>query len=61
MSTSEVAAALNVSRQTVTRYIRDQKLRARMVKVGKQGIYQIRRSDFRAFVQRYVRDDWDSW
>lgn len=58
MSASEVAAALHVSRQTVDRYIREGKLRARMIKVGERGTYQIRRSDFRAFVKRYVRDDW---
>ena len=58
MTASQVAAALHVSRQTVDRYIREGKLRARMIKVGKRGTYQIRRSDFVAFVNRYVRDDW---
>lgn len=58
MSAADVAAALHVSRQTVDRYIREGKLRARMIKVGKRGTYQIRRSDFIAFVKRYVRDDW---
>ena len=58
LSASEVAAALHVSRQTVDRYIREGKLRARMIKVGERGTYQIRRSDFVAFVKRYVRDDW---
>lgn len=58
MSTSEVAACLHVSRQTVDRYIREGRLRARLLKVGRRGTYQIRRSDFLAFVTRYVRDDW---
>ena len=58
MTASEVAAALPLSRQTVDRYIREGKLRARMIKVGERGTYQIRRSDFVAFVRRYVRGDW---
>lgn len=59
LSASDVAAALHVSRQTVDRYIREGRLRARMIKVGSRGTYQIRRSDFLAFIKRYVRDDWD--
>lgn len=58
MSAAEVAAALHISRQTVHRYIREGRLRARTIKTGKRGTYQIRRSDFLAFVKRYVRDDW---
>lgn len=58
MSVAEVAAALHLSRQTVDRYIRQGKLRARMIKVGERGTYQVRRFDFVAFVKRYVRDDW---
>ncbi len=59
LSTSEVARSLHVTRQTVDRWIRDGKLRARMLRTGERGIYQIRRTDFRDFVRRYVRDDWD--
>lgn len=58
MTASDVAAALHLSRQTVDRYIREGKLRARMIKVGRRGVYQIQRSDFLAFVKRYVEDDW---
>ena len=58
MTASEVAAALHLSRQTVDRYIREGKLRARKIKVGNRGNYQIRRSDFLAFVKRYIENDW---
>lgn len=58
LSASEVAAVLHVTRQTVGRWIRDGKLRARMIRTGQRGTYQIRRSDVVEFVRRYVRDDW---
>lgn len=58
ITTSEMAAALHVSRQTVTRWIREGRIRHREVKVGQVARYQVRRSDFAAFVKRYVRGDW---
>lgn len=58
MSASDVARELHVSRQSVDRYIREGKLRARMIRVGKRGFYQVRRSDFRVFVRRWIQDDW---
>ena len=54
----EIAAEMHVTRQTVTRWIRDGLLPARRVKVGDQVRYQVRRVDYRAFVRRYVSGDW---
>lgn len=58
MSSAEVAERIGVSRQTVARWIREDRLPARRIKVGGRMIYRIRRSDFVEFVRRYVQDDW---
>ena len=58
LSSSDVAARVGVSRQTVARWIREHKLRARRIEVGGRAIYRIRQVDLAAFVTKYVRDDW---
>lgn len=58
LTTTEVARQLGVARQTVDRWIRDGRLRARRIQVGERAIYRIRRSEFVAFVRRYVSGDW---
>ncbi len=56
MTTSQVAARLGVSRQTVSRWIREQRLAAVATRVGpRRPIYRVREADFFAFVRRYVR------
>ena len=55
MTTREIADALHVTRQTVTRWIRDGHLKAIAIEVGPRPIYKVRHSDFVAFVRRYVR------
>ncbi len=56
MTTIEVAAKLGVTRQTVSRWIRDKKLAAITIGVGqRRPIYRVREADFIAFVRRYVR------
>ena len=68
MSTADVARKLGVTRQTVSRWIRDGRLRAVRIAVGRAGetgrtaepsrsIYRIRPSAFAAFVRRYVTDE----
>jgi excisionase family DNA binding protein len=59
MSTTEIAALLGVERQTVSRWIRQNRLHARAI-VGPSGekvVYRVRYSDFMEFVRRYVRDN----
>ena len=57
MTTTDVAEKLGVTRQTVARWIRDQRLQATRIRVGKRATYRITRLDFVAFVRRYVEDD----
>jgi excisionase family DNA binding protein len=57
MTTQEVASALRVSRQTVTRWVRDGKLKAIRIRVGTRSVYRIRRSAFLSFLRTYVRDE----
>lgn len=54
MTTTEVASALRVSRQTVTRWIRDGHIEVITIRVGSRVIYRIPESRFRSFVRRYV-------
>ena len=54
MTTGEIAAALHVSRQTVTRWIREGRLEAVKLTPYQRPIYRVRVSRFRAFVARYV-------
>lgn len=59
MSTTEIAELIGVERQTVSRWIREGRLRARAI-VGPSGekvVYRVRHSDFLDFVRRYVRDE----
>jgi excisionase family DNA binding protein len=56
MTTEEVAQLLGVTRQTVSRWIREGRLGARAIQSGSRVIYRIRYSSFVAFVKRYVRD-----
>jgi excisionase family DNA binding protein len=58
LSTTEVAAQIGVARQTVDRWIRDGRLRARRIQVGKRAVYRVRRRDVYEFVRRYVSGDW---
>jgi predicted site-specific integrase-resolvase len=55
----EIALALGVSRQAVSRWVRTGKLRATVITVGARPIYRIRDRDFRSFLALYVRDEDD--
>lgn len=57
MTTDEVAQALRVTRQTITRWIREGKLAAVVIQTSSRPIYRVRRSAFRDFVRRYVRGE----
>lgn len=57
MTTTEIAAKLRVSRQTVSRWIREGRLEAIAIEVGPRPIYRIRESQYRAFLRRYVRGE----
>lgn len=54
VSTTEVAAAFGVERQTVARWIRTGKLRAIRIKVGQRSTYRIEVAEVRAFARRYI-------
>ena len=54
LTTAEVAASLRVSRQSVTRWIRDRQLGAITIKVSGRTTYRVPESRFREFLQRYV-------
>jgi excisionase family DNA binding protein len=55
----EIALRLHVTRQTVSRWVRTNKLRATIITVGARPIYRIRDRDFRAFLALYVRGEED--
>ena len=57
MHTSEIAELLGVSRQSVARWVREGRLKAIAISVGPRPIYRIRASDYRAFLNRYVRGE----
>ncbi len=59
LTTAQAAGELGVAHQTITRWIREGKLRARAIHVHGRPVYRIRRSDLAAFVRRYVTDSWD--
>ena len=54
LTTSEVAAAFRVERQTVTRWIRAGHLRAVRIRVGKRAVYRIEPAAVREFAKRYI-------
>lgn len=54
MTTDEIARALGITRQTVTRWIRQGKLAAITIRVGSRPVYRVTRPAFRAFLRRYV-------
>jgi excisionase family DNA binding protein len=54
MTTTEIAAALHVTRQTVTRWIRDGHLHVISIKVGKRITYRVPEREFRRFLREYV-------
>lgn len=56
LSTAEAAALIGTSRQSVTRWIRDGKLRARRIQVGERAIYRIDRRELASFARRYIQD-----
>jgi excisionase family DNA binding protein len=56
MTTSQIADALGVSRQTVSRWIREGRLAATAIAVGPRPIYRVREVDSLAFVRRYVQE-----
>jgi excisionase family DNA binding protein len=58
LTTTEVAQQIGVARQTVDRWIREGKLRARRIHAGKRAVYRIRRGDMYDFVRKYVSGDW---
>jgi len=53
----EIAELLGVSRQAVSRWVREGKLRATVITVGARPIYRIRDRAFRAFLALYVRGE----
>ena len=56
LTTTEVAARLRVSRQTVTRWIREGALPAMVITVGsRRPIYRVTEAAFVEFVRRWVR------
>jgi excisionase family DNA binding protein len=56
MTTTEVARILHVSRQSVTRWIRDGRMEAITISVGsRRPVYRVTETAFRAFVRAYVR------
>jgi len=57
MHTSEIAELLGVSRQSVARWVREGRLKAIAISVGPRPTYRIRESDYRAFLNRYVRGE----
>jgi excisionase family DNA binding protein len=58
VTTTEISARLGVSRQTVSRWIREGRLEALAIEVGsRRPIYRIRESQYRAFLTRYVRGE----
>lgn len=59
VTTSFIAKSLRVSRQTVWRWVRDKKIRATAIKVGSRTVHQIRYSEYRKFLERYVRGEDD--
>jgi excisionase family DNA binding protein len=58
LTTEQAAQELGVARQTVSRWIREGKLRGRAIRVHGRTVYRIRRSDWKTFVGRYIRDSW---
>jgi len=63
LTTSEVADELGVSPDTVRRLIKERRLRASAITVGKRVTLRIRSSDLDAFRHVYVKDtvtdDWE--
>lgn len=59
LTSSACAARLGVTRQTITRWIREQKLPARAIRVHGRAVYRIRPEDLNRFAERYVSDTWD--
>jgi excisionase family DNA binding protein len=53
----EVAARLRVSPQTVTRWIREGKLIAVRIQVGKRPFYRVPLSSYRAFLLAFVHGE----
>ncbi len=57
MTTAEVAEWIGVTRQTVARWIRDGRLKARRIELsGGRSIYRVRRADLIRFAREYIRD-----
>jgi excisionase family DNA binding protein len=56
---SFIAASLRVSRQTAWRWVAQRKIRATAIKVGSRTVYRIRYSEYRAFLERFVRGEDD--
>lgn len=59
IGSGEAARLIGVERQTISRWIREGRLKARAI-VGPSGtkvVYRIRYSDFIEFVRRYVREE----
>ncbi len=54
MTTTEIAAALQVTRQTVTRWIRAGRFQVISIKVGQRVIYRVPEREFRRFLREYV-------
>lgn len=63
MRTTDVAAELGVTSESVRRFIREQRLRATAIVSGGRTTFRIRRRDFEVFRQVYVKDttkdDWE--
>ena len=55
----EIATLLGVSRQAVSRWVREGKIKATVITVGARPIYRISDREFRRFLALYVRGEVD--
>jgi excisionase family DNA binding protein len=53
----EIAARLQVSQQTVTRWIREGKLPATKIQVGRRPFYRVSLTAYRTFLRAYVHGE----
>ena len=54
LTTTEAAALMGVSRQTVSRWIREGRLPAKRMRVGQRSIYRVSEHDLAEFARRYI-------
>jgi excisionase family DNA binding protein len=54
LTTTEAAALMRVSRQTISRWIREGQLPAKRIGVGQRSIYRVSQRDLAEFARRYI-------